>query len=72
MSIEKDLAICGGKPRIAGTGVTVEAIMLALAQGKTPDRIVKIAKTNGIGLNKENVLEAVSFCAERARSGKKH
>jgi uncharacterized protein (DUF433 family) len=38
--IEQSTDICGGRPRIAGTGVSVRRIVGWYKQGLTPDQIV--------------------------------
>jgi uncharacterized protein (DUF433 family) len=59
--IETDEKICGGKPRIAGTRITVGAILLSLLRGKSPKDIVEIAQKNKIKITLKDVQSAVRY-----------
>ena len=57
--IQADPSIMMGKPRIAGTRITVEFILEKLSAGETVDQIIE-AHPN---LTKDSVLAALSFAA---------
>ena len=57
--IQADPSIMMGKPRIAGTRITVEFILEKLSAGETVDQIVA-AHPN---LSRDSILAALSFAA---------
>jgi uncharacterized protein (DUF433 family) len=60
MAIEINPKICGGKPVIKGTRITVEFILELLANGWSYDEILE----NYPQLKRENILEAVEVLKE--------
>ncbi|WP_456487385.1 DUF433 domain-containing protein [Candidatus Alkanophaga liquidiphilum] len=60
MPIEIDPEVCGGKPVIKGTRITVEFILELLANGWRDEEILE----NYPQLSKEDVLEAISYAAD--------
>ena len=60
MPIEIDPEICGGKPVIKGTRITVEFILELLANGWSYDEILE----NYPQLKKEDILEAIRYAVE--------
>jgi len=60
MAIEINPKICGGKPVIKGTRITVEFILELLANGWSYDEILE----NYHQLKRENILEAVEVLKE--------
>ena len=60
MPIEIDPEICGGKPVIKGTRITVELILELLANGWSYDEILE----NYPQLKKEDILEAIRYAAD--------
>lgn len=60
MAIEINPKICGGKPVIKGTRITVEFILELLANGWSYDEILE----NYPQLKKENILEAIRYAVE--------
>jgi uncharacterized protein (DUF433 family) len=59
MPVEINPEICGGKPVIKGTRITVEFILELLASGWSYDEILE----NYPQLRKEDILEAISYAA---------
>ena len=57
--IVSDPGVCGGRPRIAGTRITVADILAALAAGDTVDELV----ADFPYLSKEGVQAALRFAA---------
>ena len=60
MPIEVNPNICGGKPVIKGTRITVEFILELLANGWSYEEILE----NYPQLKKEDILEAIRYAAE--------
>jgi len=60
MPIEINPNICGGKPIIKGTRITVEFILELLANGWSYDEILE----NYPQLKKEDILEAIRYAVE--------
>ncbi len=60
MPIEADPNICGGKPVIKGTRITVEFILELLANGWSYEEILE----NYPQLKKEDILEAIKYAVE--------
>jgi len=54
--IEVDPRVCGGKPVIKGTRVTVEVILESLANGWSVDEVAREFK-----ISREAVLEALKY-----------
>ena len=57
MPIEINSEICGGKPIIKGTRITVESILELLANGWSYEEILE----NYPQLKKEDILEAIKY-----------
>lgn len=57
--IAVDEAVCTGKPRIAGTRITVSAILAYLAGGMTEKQLLKDFPK----LSKADIQEALSFAS---------
>lgn len=57
--IVSDPEVCGGRPRIAGTRITVTDILAALAAGDTVEELV----TDFPYLSKEGIQDALRFAA---------
>ena len=66
MLIEIDPKVCGGKPVIKGTRITVEFILELLANGWSYEEILE----NYPQLKKEDILEAVRYAVEILRDEK--
>ena len=62
--IQVDPSVMMGKPRIAGTRITVELVLEKLSAGETIDQIVDAHPA----LNKESVLAALSFAASALKA----
>lgn len=60
MPIEVDPNICGGKPVIKGTRITVEFILELLANGWSYEEILE----NYPQLKREDILEAIRYAVE--------
>lgn len=60
MPIEVNPNICGGKPVIKGTRITVEFILELLANGWSYEEILE----NYPQLKKEDILEAIRYAVE--------
>jgi uncharacterized protein (DUF433 family) len=60
MAIEINPKICGGKPVIKGTRITVEFILELLANGWSYDEILE----NYPQLKRENILEAIRYAVD--------
>lgn len=60
MPIVIDEKICGGKPVIKGTRITVEFILELLANGWSYEEILK----NYPHLKKKDILEAIKYAVE--------
>ncbi len=60
MPIEVNPNICGGKPVIKGTRITVEFILELLANGWSYEGILE----NYPQLKKEDILEAIRYAVE--------
>ncbi len=60
MPIEINPKICGGKPVIKGTRITVEFILELLANGWSYEEILE----NYHQLKKDDILEAMNFARE--------
>ena len=63
MSIEVNPDVCGGKPVIKGTRITVEFILGLLANGWSYEEILE----NYPQLKKEDILEAIRYAVEVLR-----
>ena len=61
--IVRDPMVCGGEPIIRGTRVTLRTILASLADGDTPDTIVRAFPT----LKVEDVQAVIAFAAASAR-----
>jgi len=60
MPIEVNPNICGGKPVIKGTRITVEFILELLANGWSYEEVLE----NYPQLKKEDILEAIRYAVE--------
>lgn len=61
--IVRDPRVCGGEPIIRGTRVTLRTILASLADGDTPEAIVRAFPT----LKVEDVQAVIAFAAASAR-----
>lgn len=57
--------VCGGRPRIRGTRITVTDILNALAAGDTVDGLVEDLS----GISREDVLAVLRFAAANLEQG---
>ena len=60
--ITRDRAICGGEPVFKGTRVTLRTVLASLADGDSPEEIVK----DFPALTVEDVQAAIAFAAASA------
>ncbi len=63
--IVKSKAICGGKPRVSGTRLTVSGILHALASGQSEVQLLSHARTAGIKLKKSDIKDVFIFSAKK-------
>lgn len=64
MTIEKTKGICGGRPRISGTRITVAGILYALKIGMTPEKIVKNLARDRIDVTLEDIQSAIEYATD--------
>jgi len=60
--ITRDPNICGGEPVIRGTRVTLRTILASLAEGDTPEALLKDFPT----LTEDDIRAVVAFAAASA------
>ena len=60
--ITRDPAICGGEPVIRGTRVTLRTILASLAEGDSPEAILRDFPT----LTEEDIRAVIAFAAASA------
>ncbi len=60
--ITRDPAICGGEPVIRGTRVTLRTILASLAEGDSPETLLKDFPT----LTEEDIRAVIAFAAASA------
>jgi uncharacterized protein (DUF433 family) len=59
----RDVKLCGGKPVIRGTRVTLRTVVASLAEGYTIEEILSAFPT----LSEEDVRAAIAFAAASAK-----
>ena len=61
--IQRDPAICGGEPVIAGTRVTLRTVLASLAEGVQVQELM----THYPSLTEEDIRAAIAFAASSAK-----
>jgi uncharacterized protein (DUF433 family) len=60
--IIRDKAICGGEPVVKGTRITIRTILASLAEGATPEEIIREYPS----LSEQAVRAVIAFAATAA------